>query len=123
MYLTAHFNKEFMLLWGWTRFSQAILIVSVFSIMFLPFQKHYKLMMIENVNLVGCLLSYLITIANMNANMISNSTTTLSLFNSIERLKEYTDGKGVTLERDWKHPEPPKNWPSEGSIFSSNFRV
>ena len=38
-------------------------------------------------------------------------------------MKEYADGSGAALERDWKLPAPPKGWPSEGSIFSSNLKM
>jgi hypothetical protein len=61
-------------------------------------------MVIENVNLVGALLAYLITISNMSANLIWSATQTIASFSCIERLKEYADGSGVTLERDWKEP-------------------
>lgn len=80
-------------------------------------------MVIQNVNLVGAMLSYLMMLQNLTSSFIWSSTQAISSFNSIERLKEYADGEGLELERDWKLPEPPKDWPTEGNVFSSNFKI
>lgn len=61
-------------------------------------------MLINDVGMVGLLLTYLTTINSMCANLMWSSTTTASSFSAVERLKEYSDG--TELERDFENPLP-----------------